>query len=107
EMEEDTNGIHFGAFTNNELVAVVSLFQNDRDFQFRKFAVDPAWQKQGIGSSVLQYFTDFAIQEGGTRLWCNARLNAVDFYIKHGFIHKGEFFNRNGFEYEIIEKPLA
>jgi phosphoribosylformimino-5-aminoimidazole carboxamide ribotide isomerase len=107
EMEEDSDGFHFAAFTDNKVVAVVSLFQNCKDFQFRKFAVDPAYQSRGIGSSVLTYITDFAKTNGGTRLWCNARLSAVDFYLKYGFSSTGKTFTRDGFDYEIIEKPLA
>lgn len=106
-MAEDDHGIHFGGFMNNRLIAVVSLFQNGTDFQFRKFAVDEGYQGQGIGGQLLAYFTDFAEQEGGTRLWCNARISAFGFYDKNGFSHTGEFFNRGGFEYEILEKPLT
>ncbi|RYD94355.1 MAG: GNAT family N-acetyltransferase [Sphingobacteriales bacterium] len=106
-MEEDLQGIHFGAFGEKYLLAVVSLFQNGTDYQFRKLAVDPDHQKQGIGSKLLQYITDYAKAEGGTRIWCNARLTAIDFYAAHGFTRTGNFFTRNGFEYEIIEKPLA
>jgi GNAT superfamily N-acetyltransferase len=106
-MAEDANGIHFGAFQDNKLVAVVSLFQNGTDFQFRKFAVAEPYQGQGIGGRVLAYFTDFAVGEGGTRLWCNARITAIDFYIKYGFTTTKNIFTRNGFEYEILEKPLA
>ncbi|GAA4332116.1 GNAT family N-acetyltransferase [Mucilaginibacter gynuensis] len=106
KMDEDTNGIHFGAFLNSKLIGVVSLFQNDKDFQFRKFAVDPGLQKQGIGSTMLQYITDFAITEGGSRLWCNARLSAIKFYTRAGFTQTGNFFNRGGFDYEILQKAL-
>lgn len=106
EMDEDMGGIHFGGFTDNKLVAVISLFNNDGDYQFRKFAVDAAYQGQGIGSSMLQYVTAFAAQAGGTRLWCNARTTAIDFYLQRGFAHTGNFFSRNGFEYEIVVKPL-
>ncbi|MEO6148952.1 MAG: GNAT family N-acetyltransferase [Mucilaginibacter sp.] len=105
EMEEDSNGIHFGAFKDNLLVAVVSMFPNEGEFQFRKLAVDPAYQKQGIGSSVLEYITDFAKADGAARLWCNARVSALGFYLKEGFLTTGKVFTRDGFDYEIIEKP--
>ena len=108
ELDEDANGIHFGAFLNNDLVCVVSLFRKDDDFQFRKFAVEPSLQKQGIGSKVLAYITEFVISEGGKRLWCNARVSAIPFYIKHGFSHTGQLFsNKEGIEYEILEKQLS
>ncbi|MFB9842534.1 GNAT family N-acetyltransferase [Mucilaginibacter ginsenosidivorans] len=107
EMDEDMDGIHFGAFTDNKLVGIVSLFQKDDDYQFRKFAVDPDYQGKGTGNKLLAYITDFAATEGGKRLWCNARLSATGFYDKNGFSHTGQFFSKNGFDYEILEKPLT
>lgn len=106
EMEEDNHGYHFAAFKDNYIIAVVSLFNKDNDWQFRKFAVDETMQNMGIGRSVLQHITDFAIISGGTRLWCNARLSAINFYLKSGFSHTGNFFSKNGFDYEILEKEL-
>jgi GNAT superfamily N-acetyltransferase len=107
EMEEDNDGYHFGAFQNNDLMAVVSLFKRDDSWQFRKFAVAASVQSKGIGSRLLQYVTNFAISEGGTKLWCNARLTAIPFYLKHDFVQKGEHFSKNGFDYEILEKDLS
>lgn len=106
EMDEDNGGYHFAVFMENKLVAVVSLFQKENAFQFRKFAVDPSVQCMGIGSALLQYVTNFAINEGAIRLWCNARLTAIPFYLKHDFVQTGERFSRNGFDYEILEKRL-
>ena len=106
-MKEDNNGYHFAAFQNNKMVAVVSLFQHGSEFQFRKFAVESPAQNKGIGSALLQYITNFAVNEQGTRLWCNARVTAIPFYLKHGFEPTGEHFSKNGFDYEIVSKPLT
>jgi phosphoribosylformimino-5-aminoimidazole carboxamide ribotide isomerase len=106
EMEEDNHGYHFAAFKDNYIIAVVSLFNKGNDWQFRKFAVDETMQNMGIGRKVLQHITYFVLTNGGTRLWCNARLSAIDFYLKAGFNHTGNFFSRNGFDYEILEKEL-
>jgi GNAT superfamily N-acetyltransferase len=105
-MEEDIDGTHFGAFKDDKLAGIVSLFQKNTDFQFRKLAVDPAVQKMGIGTSLLKYITDYAVENGGTRIWCNARITATGFYRKAGFIQTGELFTKNGYEYEIMEKAL-
>jgi GNAT superfamily N-acetyltransferase len=107
EMPEDTDGIHFGAFSNNALVAVVSLFMNGDNFQFRKLAVETSAQNNGIGSKLLQYITNFTKDEGGKKLWCNARLTAIQFYLNHGFVQTGRFFSKNGFDYEVLEKNLS
>lgn len=106
EMEEDNHGYHFGAFADNQLVAVVSVFPKGDDFQFRKFAVLPEAQGQGVGKALLQYITNFTKKEGGGRLWCNARLSAIGFYAKYGFRQTGNTFNRNGVDYEIMEKEI-
>ena len=108
EMEEDDHGIHFGAFKDNKLAGVVSLFEKEQhDFQFRKFAVDPSMQNMGIGSNILNYITAHAIENGGTRIWCNARLSAINFYLKADFVQTGQLFSKNGFDYEIMEKRLT
>jgi ribosomal protein S18 acetylase RimI-like enzyme len=107
EMEEDANGMHFGAFKDNQLVGVVSLFQKGTDFQFRKLAVDPAVQGMGIGNSLLAYITKHVQDEGGTRTWCNARVSAIGFYLKAGYTQTGELFSRNDIDYEILEKTIT
>lgn len=107
KMEEDANGLHFGAFYDHELIGVVSLFQTGTDFQFRKFAIAPHMQYKGVGRALLQYIISFARLQGGNRLWCNARSTAVNFYQKAGFVTTGQTFSKNGFDYEIYEKLLA
>ena len=107
EMEEDNHGYHFAAFKDNDIIAVVSLFNKDTDWQFRKFAVDAGVQNMGIGKTMLQHITDFSITGGGTRLWCNARDTAIGFYLKYGFSHTGRLFSKNGFNYEILEKQFT
>ena len=106
EMDEDADGIHFGAFTDNKLAGVVSLFQNGTSFQFRKLAVDAAMQKAGIGSSLLAYITKYVEENGGTLIWCNARTDAIGFYVKLGFVETGDVFSRNGIDYVIMEKII-
>lgn len=106
EMEEDRHGLHFGAFMDNKLVGVVSLFQKGTDFQFRKFAVTKELQGKGIGAQLLNYIINFAKAEGGTRIWCNARDTAFGFYSKFGFTTTGESFTRKGVNYEIFERVL-
>jgi predicted GNAT family N-acyltransferase len=107
EMEEDNHGYHFGAFKDNKLVAVVSLFKHSDDWQFRKFAVSADMQKTGVGTQLLNYITNLVVQEHGTRLWCNARLSAVGFYERFGFTQTGKIFNKKSIDYIIMEKALS
>jgi phosphoribosylformimino-5-aminoimidazole carboxamide ribotide isomerase len=106
ELDEDNNGIHFGAFTDTQLVGIISLFQQGTSFQFRKLAVLPDLQKMGIGNSLLNRVEEYAQTEGGTMIWCNARVSAIGFYLKAGYSHTGKLFSKNGFDYEILEKEI-
>ena len=107
EMEEDIQGFHFGAFEDDALVGVVSLFQEGKDFQFRKFAVDINIQHKGVGSALLTHMEAFAVAEGAERIWCNARVSAIGFYAKFGYSPTGTLFSKNGFDYEIMEKVIS
>lgn len=107
ELDEDQDGIHFGAFTDNKLVGTISLFQTAKSFQFRKLAVSSEYQKMGIGNALLQRVEEFAENEGGTAIWCNARVSAIGFYMKAGYMHTDKLFSKNGFDYEILEKNLT
>src|ERR1700753_120651 len=73
EMDIDRNGYHFGAFVYNKLAGGIFLFQDGTTFQFRKLAVDPSFQRQGVGTALLHYITGFITDNGGTSIWCNAR----------------------------------
>jgi phosphoribosylformimino-5-aminoimidazole carboxamide ribotide isomerase len=106
ELDEDNQGMHFGAFTDEALVGIISLFQQGTSFQFRKLAVIPDFQKMGIGNSLLNRVEEYAQSEGGSKTWCNARASAIGFYIKAGFSHTGKLFSKNGFDYEILEKDI-
>jgi GNAT superfamily N-acetyltransferase len=107
EMEEDVDGIHFGLFTENKLAGVVSLFQNGTAFQFRKLAVDSSFQHKGLGTLLVNYITQYAEENGGTLIWCNARVDAVAFYLKLGFAQTGRFFTKKEIDYEVMEKPIT
>lgn len=104
QMPEDDEGTHFGAFLPNKLAGVVSLFNKGDDFQFRKLAVDPELQRQGIGSAILEYVTQYAIANGAHRLWCNVRVDAIPFYERLGYTQTGEHFTKGGIDYVIMER---
>lgn len=106
EMEEDNNGVHFGGFKGNKLVAVVSVFQKATDFQFRKLAVEPNFQGVGLGNAMLKYIENYAQENDGTRMWCNARVSAIGFYLKAAYSPTGEIFTRDGIDFQILEKVI-
>jgi predicted GNAT family N-acyltransferase len=47
-------------------------------------------RSEGIGAAVLAVVIAHVASHGGGLLWCNARLPAVEFYGRAGFLTKGE-----------------
>lgn len=103
-LPEDNDGRHFGAFLGdggNDPVSVISLFQEPlpgeqdtpnprRAARFRKFATSRECQGQGIGSELLSFATNQIKAMWGVQwVWCDARVSAMDWYVKRGMHELG------------------
>ncbi|MDT0552241.1 GNAT family N-acetyltransferase [Urechidicola vernalis] len=102
----DDKGTHFGLFLNKELVTIVSLFIDGKKAQFRKLATLPSEQGKGYASLILRHIFEQAKSKGVHKIWCNARKDKLEFYLKKGFTKTSESFEKSGIAYNIIEKAL-
>ncbi|GAB3766453.1 GNAT family N-acetyltransferase [Spirosoma pomorum] len=111
KIDDDTSGYHYGAFQNDELIAVISLFLEEKTdagrlARFRKFAARPDCQRQGIGTQLLNYVIAEARRLGAKGLWCDARLDAADFYRRFGMKPVSEVFYKGPIAYATFSMPL-
>lgn len=91
--DKDKNTIHFGLVKNNEIVSIVTYFNNDTEYlpgkqaiQLRGMATRPKYQGHGYGSVLLtRTLKKVKKMERGDVVWANIRKNAIDFYKRHGF----------------------
>ncbi|MBF0542876.1 MAG: GNAT family N-acetyltransferase [Candidatus Riflebacteria bacterium] len=97
--------IHFAAFEGRFVIGCVTLVPSELDgmkaFQLRGMAVDDESQGSGIGRGLLS-FSEETLKKKQLEsfhdcsceiiLWCNARLSAVGFYQKFGWITISEIF---------------
>lgn len=97
-------GVHFGAVLNDEVVGIATIYREampddtdknraDKSWRLRGMATAESVRRKGVGSLVLQSCIEHIAACRDKFLWCNARLNAVDFYKAHGFHVKGELFD--------------
>lgn len=107
KLPNDEQGIHYGLFEDGELVSVVSLFVENGEAQFRKFATITSEQGKGYGSDLLSYMLKEASSLGIKRVWCNARLDKTSFYHKFGLKETAHSFVRNGQSYVVMEKFIS
>ncbi|KAJ6555012.1 hypothetical protein DFH09DRAFT_987846 [Mycena vulgaris] len=119
-LAEDSFGWHYGAFINTspDPVAIISLFAEDcpidngldhpeendakqkKAIRFRKFACDPVYQGQGIGTKLLLHVISVAASElGGTLLWCDAREATQAWYERRGLEAFGDVFLKGPVKY--------
>lgn len=106
KLANDFEGIHFGLYLHHELTGVVSLFINGEEAQFRKLAILQGAQNKGLGTQLMEYVIDFCKVQRLKKLWCNARINAKDFYIRLGFNETDSIYSANGYDYVRMEIVL-
>ncbi|RXM49207.1 GNAT family N-acetyltransferase [Flavobacterium sp. YO12] len=103
QLEEDNLGFHFGVFTSNKLVSIVSCFIVEEEMQFRKLATLQEYQGKGSASHLLKYIFQFAKEKNIKKVWCNARSNKKSFYEKFGMKDTFKTFTKAGQEFTIME----
>ncbi|MBB6003407.1 GNAT family N-acetyltransferase [Arcicella rosea] len=106
QLEEDENGLHFGVFENDELLSIVSLFIENDNAQFRKFATQVIHQGKGHGSALLNFLIHECEKQHIKTLWCNARITAYPFYQKFGFEIVSDTWTKDGIEFVKMSKTL-
>jgi GNAT superfamily N-acetyltransferase len=98
--DDNESTVHFGLFDQQECIGVASIFKNknasfknDVQYQLRGMAVLEHFQKKGFGEQLVKYIEDHIQLKEATLLWFNARVTAVAFYEKLGFVKRGAAFD--------------
>jgi GNAT superfamily N-acetyltransferase len=98
--DDDNRTFHTGAYHNEVLVGVASLFHESPPYdesidgwRLRGMAVVENKQRQGIGRALVESCLVYAKSQHGEIMWCNARTSASHFYHSLGFIEHGNEFN--------------
>ncbi len=95
EKEADKKNILLGAFFPNggDLVGCCLLTPlSDRAVKLRQMAVDFFYHKKGLGSLLIDFAEQMALERGYSIMYLHARKTALDFYKKQGYtIEEDEF----------------
>lgn len=104
--DDDATTFHVGAsdITDGQPLAVATMMLQDDPrcdaesesgvrYRLRGMAVAESRQRTGLGSTALVFAEQEAVQRGATIVWCNARVAALPFYLKHGYETVGELFD--------------
>lgn len=101
--DDDRSTYHLGAFLNNNLVGIVSVYckshlniQNGQGYQVRAMAVIESVRGGGVGLKLLSEAESLAFGAGAKYIWANARVSAIDFYKKAAYKVIGDEFYVKG-----------
>ncbi len=98
--DDDAGTLHVGWFDGETLLGVASLFRQSPegatddpgDWRLRGMAVVPEARRRGIGAALVAACEAHARAHGATRLWFNARVDALPFYFALGYEAFGETY---------------
>lgn len=89
DWHDDTH--HFGAYLDEKLIGVCSLFhENPQEqvgqgaYRIRAMGVLPAHRHEGVGQCLLSACIEEAKKREAAYIWCNAQTKAKAFYAKYG-----------------------
>ena len=106
-LTTEATDIHFGAFVNDRLIAVLLLTKlSDTDIKMRQVAVDENFRSLKAGSKLVQIAESYAKNAGYRKMMLNARKTAVGFYEKLGYEKKGDMFTEVGIAHLKMQKCL-
>ncbi len=104
QLPKDENGRHYGLHVDGEIASIISLFVENNEAQFRKFATLTEFQGMGYGTILLEEIMDLVEKEGIGKLWCNARVEKLKFYERFNMKLTDKRFEKDGIEYVIMER---
>lgn len=101
--DSDEQTFHLGAFVESRLVSVASFYyekngylEDPHQYRLRGMATHPDFRGQGLSRALLKTAFPLIKQNFCTLVWCNARLPALGFYEKLGFMQLGSTFDIPG-----------
>ena len=106
KLDSDFKGVHFGLFKDGKLISIVSLFIENNQAQFRKFATEISEQGKGYGTMLLTYLMDEVENLNLEKVWCNARIDKTDYYKQFGLHKTDNKYTKAGIDFVILEKDL-
>ena len=110
EIDDYENiSLHLMAVEDKVIIGVGRLtYFSNGEGQVRYMAVKEEFRNKFIGSKILQYLEQEAINLGLKKIFLNARENALSFYRNNGFKETGKPFKGfAGIEHIRMEKKLT
>ena len=113
--DDAADSLHVGAYDGDALLGVASIYRQSpegrpsrpTDWRLRGMAVVPEARRRGVGAALLAACERHAREHGARRVWFNARVDALPFYVALGYEVIGEAYELPGIgRHRFAEKLL-
>lgn len=106
ELEEERKHLHIAGFIGNELIATAVLVPEGDAMKMQRVVVKEGNQDSGIGSKMMDFCEQIAIENSKNQIYCHARDTAVNFYLKNNYLAKGDYFPEDGIPHLLMCKEI-
>jgi GNAT superfamily N-acetyltransferase len=107
ELENEKDEVMIGSFDEEDMLGCCILTKFDKHtVRLRQMAVQPEYQRKGVGASILSFAENLARDKGYKYLIMHARDTAIGFYEKFGYKIKGNPFTEVGLPHHVMQKEL-
>src|SRR5882724_6201283 len=107
DLSKDLQDVLLVAFQGSEVVGCAILHSMDKEVvRLRAMAVTPVVQRKGIGRMLVEEAERVACEQGYTRIILHARIVAVGFYEKMGYLCQGDPFTEVGIPHVLMQRQV-
>jgi predicted GNAT family N-acyltransferase len=107
EMDaEDAAAFHIIAMDGDVAVGCGRMVMHLGEVKIGRMAVLRERRGEGIGRLILEYLMNAARERGFRRAILHAQLTAEGFYLKQGYLPRGEVFEEAGIAHRLMELEL-
>ena len=108
ELEKEKDDVLMGAFEDDRMLGCCLLAETDpKSLRLRQMAVPNNLQGKGIGRALMIFAENIARDMGYETLMMHARITAIGFYEKMGYVKKDGQFIEVTIPHVIMEKRLT
>ena len=109
QLDSERDALLYAAYivdgANERLAATAFFIPRDATrVQLRQMAVAPSLQGRGAGRTLLEHMERDAQSRGYTEIVAEARVSALPFYVKLGYIASGGIYEHVGLPHRKISK---
>ena len=109
DLSAEKDQLHFGLFDSDGtlLACVIGHVLSPAKVKIRQMAVRTTHQKQGLGRAILHRAETSLAERGYVEFALHARMTALGFYEKLGYVAAGRPFTEVGLPHVLMVKRLT